>query len=466
MPVEPTPVPPFELPETPVVENGALIDQVTVLTEGVPPTEYAVEIRGNLRDGCTEIESVTQTVENGRIVVTVETFRDPDAICTMALVPFVHVEPLDVEGLDPGEYTVEVHGVTAAFELVDLPDDVEPVTEDALVDQVVVLTEGEPPFEYAVEIRGNLRDGCTEIESVTQTVEDDRILITIRTVRDDDALCTMALVPFVHVEPLDVVDLEPGEYTVDVNGVTATLELAMHDIVDDGIIDNGLVGQDALIDDVRVISRATPPAAYAVEIQGHFRDGCTSLHSVTQALDGDRIIVTVNTLRDPQAMCTMALVPFTYTVPLNIAGLEAGEYTVAVGDVTTTLTLSEEDEVAIEPGQFGIAEDKMLLTRAMVEEIEVLILESDPVQITVMIQGFLGDGCTELAGISQFVQGDRIYIRVYAERPVDAICTLVLVGFEESVGLDLDELEPGEYTIVVHNLTAELVLDEGMLDTD
>ena len=466
MPVEPTPVPPFEAPETPVVENGALVDEVVVLTVGIPPTEYAVEIHGSLRDGCTEIESVTQTVDGDRIIVTVETVRDPDAICTQALVPFVHVEPLDVEGLDPGEYTVEVDGVTAALEIVDAPDDVEPVAEDALVDEVIVLTEGVPVTEYAVEIHGHLRDGCTEIDSVTQSIEDGRIVITINTVRDPDALCTMALVPFVHVEPLDVEGLDPGEYTVEVNGVTATLELAMNDFIDNGIVDRGMVGQDALIDAVRVIAEATPPAAFAIEIQGHFRDGCTSLHSVTQAFDGERIIVTVNTLRDPEAMCTMALVPFTYTIPLNIAGLEAGEYTVEVDGVTATLTLSEEDEVTIPRGYFGIAEDEMVVGRAMVEQVEVLILESYPVQINVVIEGYLGDGCTELSGIAQSVEGNRIYLTVYTERPVDAICTLALVGFEETVSLDLTELEPGEYTIVVHNVTEELVLDEGMLGSD
>jgi len=44
-------------------------------------------------------------------------------------------------------------------------------------------------------------------------------------VRHAHHMCTMALVPFEQIIPIDTSGLAAGEYTVDVNGVNVTLAL-------------------------------------------------------------------------------------------------------------------------------------------------------------------------------------------------------------------------------------------------
>jgi inhibitor of cysteine peptidase len=77
----------------------------------------------------------------------------------------------------------------------------------------------------AVRVRGNLPDGCTELDRVEQSVTDQEIHITLYTQRPPDAICTLALVPFERVIPIDTTGLATGTYTVDVNGVSETLTL-------------------------------------------------------------------------------------------------------------------------------------------------------------------------------------------------------------------------------------------------
>src|SRR5690606_39385889 len=55
--------------------------------------------------------------------------------------------------------------------------------------------------------------------------------------------------------------------------------------------------------------------------------------------DGTTFTITLLTHRPAGAMCTMALEPFTRTVPLDVEGLEPGEYTVRAGDQTASFRL-------------------------------------------------------------------------------------------------------------------------------
>jgi hypothetical protein len=124
---EPTPLPAPEepvLPEEPITGPGqgergqnAFVDEIDVLILESFPVQVNVVVRGNLPDGCTYLDEVEEEREGNTIKLTLWTTRDPDAMCTMALVPFEEVVSLDVYGLEAGEYTVVVQDQTAAFTL-------------------------------------------------------------------------------------------------------------------------------------------------------------------------------------------------------------------------------------------------------------------------------------------------------------------------------------------------------------
>jgi inhibitor of cysteine peptidase len=89
------------------------------------------------------------------------------------------------------------------------------------------------PVQVHVGARGNLPDGCTQINENATTVQrqGNTFNVYLETIRPRDAMCTEALVPFEHTIPLEVYGLERGTYTVNVNGVEETFELTTDNIL-------------------------------------------------------------------------------------------------------------------------------------------------------------------------------------------------------------------------------------------
>ncbi|MBN1262702.1 MAG: hypothetical protein JXB35_18615 [Anaerolineae bacterium] len=110
--------PPIDV-ETPVGAGLAPVEESYVIIMESLPATAAVIARGHLPDGCTSIVDMLMTVdeETGSFKVTLGTYRDPEAMCTMALVPFEEVIELPILGLPAGTYTVEVNEMTTTFEL-------------------------------------------------------------------------------------------------------------------------------------------------------------------------------------------------------------------------------------------------------------------------------------------------------------------------------------------------------------
>ena len=83
-----------------------------------------------------------------------------------------------------------------------------------------------------------------------------------------------------------------------------------------------------------------------------------------------------------------------------------------------------------------------------VDKMEVLILESFPMQVAVTVIGNLPDGCTSIIGNkSNRVDENTFEIFIYTDRPEEASCTMALVPFEETIMLDVVGLPAGEYIV-------------------
>jgi inhibitor of cysteine peptidase len=97
--------------------------------------------------------------------------------------------------------------------------------------------------------------------------------------------------------------------------------------------------------------------------------------------------------------------------------------------------------------------------RATVESIEILIAASFPVQVSAVLSGYLGDGCTKISGITaRGPVANRFHIEITTERPPGALCTLALVPFEHNVPLDVYGLPKGVYEVVAGDISASFTL--------
>jgi inhibitor of cysteine peptidase len=121
--------------------------------------------------------------------------------------------------------------------------------------------------------------------------------------------------------------------------------------------------------------------------------------------------------------------------------------------------VSNDDATADDEPAMGPIEGDIIIGEATVESLDVLIMESFPVQVNVHVTGYLGDGCTTIGEITTERDEDTFFVRITTVRPADAICTMQLVGFDELISLDVHGLEAGTYTVDVNGETATFTLD-------
>jgi len=95
---------------------------------------------------------------------------------------------------------------------------------------------------------------------------------------------------------------------------------------------------------------------------------------------------------------------------------------------------------------------------AYVENVDILILESFPVQIRAVISGYVSDSCTMLTEIVTHNIGNDFFVRVPTARNADAVCAQVETPFEKSVSLDVYGLPAGVYNVDVNGFDATFEL--------
>lgn len=96
-----------------------------------------------------------------------------------------------------------------------------------------------------------------------------------------------------------------------------------------------------------------------------------------------------------------------------------------------------------------------------VDSLDVLIMESFPVQVSVDVRGHLANPCVMLNGISaEYTPSTNTFtLNPNATTDPDAICAAVLEPFEAFVALDVDGLTAGEYTVIAGNVQTTFTLD-------
>ncbi len=88
---------------------------------------------------------------------------------------------------------------------------------------------------------------------------------------------------------------------------------------------------------------------------------------------------------------------------------------------------------------------------ALVDEIDILILESFPVQINVIASGNLPNPCTEISEVLQEKVGNTFFITIKTYNS-PGFCIQVLTPFEEIIPLEVYGLPAGTYTVDVNGV--------------
>lgn len=99
------------------------------------------------------------------------------------------------------------------------------------------------------------------------------------------------------------------------------------------------VYQPVLIDHVQVDVGVGSPIPVEIIASGSWPDLCAQIASVESRMDGFQIDVTVHASSVDECPPDHVGLPFRFSLPLNIVEMSAGEYTIMVNGVSTTLDL-------------------------------------------------------------------------------------------------------------------------------
>lgn len=89
-----------------------------------------------------------------------------------------------------------------------------------------------------------------------------------------------------------------------------------------------------------------------------------------------------------------------------------------------------------------------VLGLAVVQSVEIQILESMPIQVNALIRGQLSDaGCTTISTVTQTRDGSTFNIELATTTDPLALCAQALTPFEQVVLLDVTDLPPAPYVV-------------------
>ena len=101
--------------------------------------------------------------------------------------------------------------------------------------------------------------------------------------------------------------------------------------------------------------------------------------------------------------------------------------------------------------------DQLIVADMPIGEIEVLLAESDPVQVTVEVNGWLPDSCTAHHETHIAQEGNTITIQITTIRPRDLACATVVTEYQEKVSIGT--LPAGDYKVIVNDVEGEFRVD-------
>lgn len=107
------------------------------------------------------------------------------------------------------------------------------------------------------------------------------------------------------------------------------------------------------------------------------------------------------------------------------------------------------------------SDENVVIGEAVVEKIDITLLESFPVQVNVLATGYTPDGCTKVGDVNQRFTDGTFFITLETKKPIDAEnCTQAIMPFEKMISLSgVVGLKKGTYKVDLNGITGQFTFD-------
>lgn len=368
-----------------------------------------------------------------------------DAVCNF-IAPYEPVIPL--ENLETGQaYVLFLNDFTSTFFVPDRDAQttveafatvwgmdnllvsftpVAPILDDIFVTTMQDIT--------TIELSGNHADGCIT-EEYTRIYQDDvqNNLYHVQTFRllTEFVMCPAQLIPFhetisIELSPDDVVEVD-GRY------------FRVSDRLSEPVLADRLT-----IDSVEILPTAS---SNIVAVSGTQTQDC-GVDFTEYVSERDYISL----------IDIVAYVPLDSACTDNITLYETSFTVASLPIVINGVAYDENGEIdSITSAQSVLPERNFMPVDTVIESVDILILESFPMQLSLEISGYQPDGCDFPVVVEQRVEENNVRLHIFRNVPPDTLCPMSLVPYEESILVD-GSFEGGTVTIEVNEFSTEIDL--------
>jgi len=111
------------------------------------------------------------------------------------------------------------------------------------------------------------------------------------------------------------------------------------------------------------------------------------------------------------------------------------------------------------------ASDINILTKpepgnAIVDNIDILVLESFPLQINAVVSGNVPDGCTTVFEKEITFIDKTFYVVLDNSRNPEDMCIQVITPYEKNIALNVYNFKAGEYFVDINGVVKSFTLDQ------
>lgn len=195
------------------------------------------------------------------------------------------------------------------------------------------------------------------------------------------------------------------------------------------------------------VGEGSPIPVHAI-MSGSLPDTCAQIEYAEQEQDGSNFIFTLSTIPSSAEGCVQDPLPFRITLPLNVANLPAGIYSVEVNGSQATFELDTANTTSSLP----TTDSAVTRNDVQVDGVYIEIGTGSPIPVHAIVSLNLPNTCAQLGEIRVNRDGTTFYVRLIAYIAERADCKTDSIPFRAEIPLNIVNLPEGPYEVNVNGV--------------
>ena len=212
--------------------------------------------------------------------------------------------------------------------------------------------------------------------------------------------------------------------------------------------------QQVIVVDLAAEVGVGSPIPVHVNVSGDLPDTCAQIEYTEVKQDGTNFIIELSAIPSNADGCIQDTLPFRMSIPLNVIGLPAGDYSVTVNGSRADFRLESGNSTSSPP----TADPPIVKDDIQVDDVTIEVGVGSPIPVKAVVSGNLPNACAHLGEVRLHRDETTFFVQLLAYLPEQTECTPDVIPFRLEIPLNIVNLPNGTYEIIVNGETANFTL--------